>query len=128
MSQNYWNPFRDWNNEERDVIQALLSLKTTETLLGIETKKLESIAANWGCLKTTETLLGIETAVGFIYHLGLDGLKTTETLLGIETQAIEASYQDTASQNYWNPFRDWNKIRPLDITKKLQVSKLLKPF
>ena len=38
LSQNYWNPFRDWNN------QILLydlfvnnSLKTTETLLGIET-------------------------------------------------------------------------------------------
>ena len=37
-SQNYWNPFRDWNM--RDVINTphrCFSLKTTETLLGIET-------------------------------------------------------------------------------------------
>ena len=38
QSQNYWNPFRDWNlfsleNYQREPV----SLKTTETLLGIET-------------------------------------------------------------------------------------------
>ena len=39
----------------------LFGLKTTETLLGIETKACV-VAATWSLgLKTTETLLGIET-------------------------------------------------------------------
>ena len=36
-------------------------LKTTETLLGIETEYLSSTIRVAHCLKTTETLLGIET-------------------------------------------------------------------
>ena len=42
---------------------ALTSLKTTETLLGIETAELTTIVKALSCLKTTETLLGIETAL-----------------------------------------------------------------
>ena len=37
------------------------------------------------CLKTTETLLGIETPSLMAVGCGAIGLKTTETLLGIET-------------------------------------------
>ena len=38
MSQNYWNPFRDWNNfVSRACVDIAPGLKTTETLLGIET-------------------------------------------------------------------------------------------
>ena len=37
MSQNYWNPFRDWNLLEQFQIIENFCLKTTETLLGIET-------------------------------------------------------------------------------------------
>ena len=36
-SQNYWNPFRDWNIEWTQVKNVKVGLKTTETLLGIET-------------------------------------------------------------------------------------------
>ena len=39
-----------------------LFLKTTETLLGIETSPSVSDTANAAGLKTTETLLGIETS------------------------------------------------------------------
>ena len=36
-------------------------------------------------------------------------LKTTETLLGIETEEVQTiSMGGGESQNYWNPFRDWN--------------------
>ena len=61
-SQNYWNPFRDWNDLAANPSLANAGLKTTETLLGIEMSlsnvdKLNAIAG----LKTTETLLGIET-------------------------------------------------------------------
>ena len=61
-SQNYWNPFRDWN-EVADLQEAIApkSLKTTETLLGIETRNFSLSAWRIACLKTTETLLGIET-------------------------------------------------------------------
>ena len=37
LSQNYWNPFRDWNVAHAANPCSLGSLKTTETLLGIET-------------------------------------------------------------------------------------------
>ena len=37
------------------------------------------------CLKTTETLLGIETIILLVSFFSTFGLKTTETLLGIET-------------------------------------------
>ena len=41
------------------------------------------------------------------------GLKTTETLLGIETAiAQHQAGQELRSQNYWNPFRDWNTSTP----------------
>ena len=36
-------------------------------------------------LKTTETLLGIETTINLLIDISASGLKTTETLLGIET-------------------------------------------
>ena len=38
-----------------------MGLKTTETLLGIETGDGGKFRDFWGSLKTTETLLGIET-------------------------------------------------------------------
>ena len=39
LSQNYWNPFRDWNIGSTRLHQPReLGLKTTETLLGIETQ------------------------------------------------------------------------------------------
>ena len=62
-------------------------LKTTETLLGIETKEVALLVNVPGCLKTTETLLGIETEKQWYIDNGYvpEGLKTTETLLGIET-------------------------------------------
>ena len=61
-SQNYWNPFRDWNVESYlATYMNLEGLKTTETLLGIETIPLIRNEHSTICLKTTETLLGIET-------------------------------------------------------------------
>ena len=41
----------------------LYGLKTTETLLGIETRLALVLVFLMRCLKTTETLLGIETLV-----------------------------------------------------------------
>ena len=40
-SQNYWNPFRDWNVFTHDMKCIYVGLKTTETLLGIETKSIK---------------------------------------------------------------------------------------
>ena len=80
-----------------------MSLKTTETLLGIETNPRIILQNYRQGLKTTETLLGIETAStalnGDIYQC----LKTTETLLGIETQHKERQLLTltvSKSQNY----------------------------
>ena len=61
MSQNYWNPFRDWNQGTERPISNPYRLKTTETLLGIETIRMNIILSKHTRLKTTETLLGIET-------------------------------------------------------------------
>ena len=36
-SQNYWSPFRDWNTSFSQPVATPESLKTTEALLGIET-------------------------------------------------------------------------------------------
>ena len=83
-SQNYWNPFRDWNTARVDARNSLICLKTTETLLGIETRNFSSAPIQLIGLKTTETLLGIETRLKCLMLLILE------------------------SQNYWNPFRDWN--------------------
>ena len=79
-------------------------------------------------------------------------LKTTETLLGIETRLLMTlAVRWLQSQNYWNPFRDWNVMTDklekqndgLKTTETLLgietfvweyqkrgalVSKLLKPF
>ena len=78
------------------------SLKTTETLLGIETKKFTAIAVWRWSLKTTETLLGIETAMSLDTVLYAFCLKTTETLLGIETDSTLLVMKIAAplSQNY----------------------------
>ena len=68
------------------------------------------LAARLLRLKTTETLLGIETYLLGLIALLIYSLKTTETLLGIETVKSEAGLLTSkVSQNYWNPFRDWNK-------------------
>ena len=87
------------------------SLKTAETLLGIETAYWVKGGGSSPCLKTTETLLGIETMRTICLCWFLDRLKTTETLLGIETfwdVGKTQTGQVYESQNYWNPFRDWN--------------------
>ena len=111
-----------------------LGLKTTETLLGIETLKDKTAHKTNLGLKTTETLLGIETGnidpldvqlrwksqnywnpfrdwngkLPFWFFIQLR-LKTTETLLGIETYGLSTTLCFfSQSQNYWNPFRDWN--------------------
>ena len=98
---------------ESPVHYQLASLKTTETLLGIETGCRQITNLSSKGLKTTETLLGIETNL----HLYVDlrwyhaSLKTTETLLGIETQNLrDQQPKSWESQNYWNPFRDWNSL------------------
>ena len=46
-----------------DAAKMVAGLKTTETLLGIETTSLNLGKMNLKSLKTTETLLGIETAI-----------------------------------------------------------------
>ena len=52
-------------------------------------------------LKTTETLLGIETGVRVMLGIVFYCLKTTETLLGIETSQIKVtSAIKKPSQNY----------------------------
>ena len=64
MSQNYWNPFRDWNFTHQRRFSCsgeAARLKTTETLLGIETTYSSYKLYTVSSLKTTETLLGIET-------------------------------------------------------------------
>ena len=38
LSQNYWNPLRDWNIATMTKRKQTKGLKTTETLLGIETE------------------------------------------------------------------------------------------
>ena len=78
-------------------------LKTTETLLGIETRfcvKRKSVRSER--LKTTETLLGIETAWIYLFCLPYFRLKTTETLLGIETTTclLKVTLKFWQSQNY----------------------------
>ena len=68
-SQNYWNPFRDWNPLDINIDAINPCLKTTETLLGIETSYLYALSSQNCSLKTTETLLGIETK--FLPRTGL---------------------------------------------------------
>ena len=61
-------------------------LKTTEALLGIETKTTVFVYSRCrSCLKTTEALLGIETGKPLAERISNSCLKTTEALLGIET-------------------------------------------
>ena len=43
-------------------------------------------------LKTTETLLGIESQWAYLTSKSVLGLKTTETLLGIETLKCNLSF------------------------------------
>ena len=66
-------------------VEPSLRLKTTETLLGIETSTSLASSPSMPCLKTTETLLGIETHQIRFNITNQSCLKTTETLLGIET-------------------------------------------
>ena len=78
-------------------------------------------------LKTTETLLGIETKFATKGTDNVGSLKTTETLLGIETAVSDAEGEDIKSQNYWNPFRDWNRrwSRDWDSTDGLKTTETL---
>ena len=60
--------------------------KTSETLLGIETRTtIYRWSMRWRCHKTSETLLGIETCKRNFTRCLFGGHKTSETLLGIET-------------------------------------------
>ena len=108
-SQNYWNPFRDWNVGVFTTADFKGGLKTTETLLGIETKDVNHICNYiresqnyWNPFRDWNLQL-------LAHCLRHRCLKTTETLLGIETQIRFHPWEYVAqSQNYWNPFRDWN--------------------
>ena len=79
-----------------DAAKMVAGLKTTETLLGIETlKRITNFILMSGCLKTTETLLGIETTSLNLGKMNLKSLKTTETLLGIETAIYQLVFVAT---------------------------------
>ena len=111
VSQNYWNPFRDWNKEVyRDRSLALESQNYWNPFRDWNRLRVWAGLALGKGLKTTETLLGIETAMSLDTVLYAFCLKTTETLLGIETDSTLLVMKIAAplSQNYWNPFRDWN--------------------
>ena len=89
------------------------SFKTTETLLGIETRLLAGgfYSCLW-CFKTTETLLGIETCeiawrVGF-FVIGLQNHWNPFrdwNQFGLRSATLS---RNGGLQNHWNPFRDWN--------------------
>ena len=82
------------------------------------------------CLKTTETLLGIETidTVATVSGANLasqnywNPFRDWNKYLQAKTLSVAI-----ASQNYWNPFRDWNRWYWQNKFKE-RVSKLLKPF
>ncbi len=59
--------------------------KTSETLLGIETRKEREGRSPMFGFKTSETLLGIETLRHIPVTRDEKSFKTSETLLGIET-------------------------------------------
>ena len=46
LLQNLWNPFRDWNKSKHKIMTELQGYKTSETLLGIETKTSTGTPAN----------------------------------------------------------------------------------
>ena len=118
MPQNLWNPFRDWNSFERCGRDWKYCHKTSETLLGIETKAL----TGWLFAPRTKPQNLWNPFRDWNKHTINEGQKmiashkTSETLLGIETKSLEylQKLQNWISpQNLWNPFRDWNTYNML---------------
>ena len=89
--QNLWNPFRDWNIPRPYATLTFAGspgYKTSETLLGIETK---FVAASPALLALLQNLWN-----------PFRDWNTTLTDLG------EGVFLTRKLQNLWNPFRDWN--------------------
>ena len=83
----------------------VIGYKTSETLLGIETKfDLRLLRSPHFCYKTSETLLGIETLFDFTYQELFFGYKTSETLLGIETTALRSLLTKISATKPLKPF------------------------
>ena len=134
VSQNCWNPFRDWNkkqiakNEGKNIVESQNcwnpfrdwnSLQCSQRFTPSRSQNCWNPFRDWNGalqgglrfltprLKTAETLLGIETFVEEFPRRGHNSLKTAETLLGIETLLMA-------------------RLNP-SIPREA-VSKLLKPF
>ena len=94
LLQNLWNPFRDWNwSWDCDQCQAFNRYKTSETLLGIETK----VGAHFA-----ESLVKLQNLWNpfrdWNWYVGKAGNFRSRWKL----------------QNLWNPFRDWNWSKQLN--------------